>query len=202
MVDAAASNGEEWERNRNLALLYVLRDTGGRVGGLAGADVDDLEIKRGRLSVRGKGPKSRYLYLNSTTVAALTSWLDQRVLLEPQDHRLFTGREGTGLTTRGISWVLRRLAEKARVSGRSNPHSFRHAFARDGLQNGCDLTRISQMMGHTNVNVTAAYYARWSDDELKEFHHQFSPVAQMKLVKPEIAEKVTQEVDPDWEQNF
>lgn len=86
-----------------------------------------------------------------------------------------------GLTREGIYRVLGRLANVAGVRGRFNPHSFRHALARDSLRAGADLSQVSQLLGHKGVAVTADYYARWDDHELQAAHRRVSPGAKIKF---------------------
>lgn len=164
------------EAARDVAIILCLRDTGGRVGGLAGARLEDLELEAGRLLVTEKGDKSRLLFLNAPTVAALRSWLAMRSQFKPVNSGLFVGRYGQAMTRGGIYSMLRRLALAAGVQGRFNPHSFRHALARDMILAGCDLSRVSRILGHCNVRVTAESYAVWVDAELQTAHEQFSPV--------------------------
>ncbi len=72
--------------------------------------------------------------------------------------------------------MLERTAQRAQLRGRFNPHAFRHAFARDMLDNGADLATVSQLLGHRSIETTARFYARWSDEELHRKHQRFSPL--------------------------
>jgi site-specific recombinase XerD len=183
---AAARLGEGWEQARNLAILYVLRDTGGRIGAILSADMDNLDLACGKLFVKEKGDKPLTLYLNPPAILALTEWLRVRPILHPRCHHLFISCRGFGLTRSGWYSVLNRLIDTAdlRGHGRTNPHAFRHAFARDSLSAGEDLSKVSQTMGHSSVRVTADYYARWADGELQEAHRQFSPGAKLIIIRP------------------
>ena len=67
-----------------------------------------------------------------------------------------------------------RLAMCAKVKSRSNPHAFRHGFARGAVENGVDLSKVSQLLGHRDVSVTVKFYARWADDELERAHARAS----------------------------
>jgi len=51
LLKAATKMGRPWEQARNIALILVLRDTGGRVGGLVTANFADLDLKKQRLQV-------------------------------------------------------------------------------------------------------------------------------------------------------
>jgi|GEM_PF-3210886 len=79
----------------------------------------------------------------------------------------------------GLGEVLRRLKKAAGITGRVNPHSFRHAFAREWLRNGGDLATLSAMLGHADPAVTARFYAVFTDFELGEFHERFSPLTKL-----------------------
>jgi len=185
MLQAAATTGPEWERYRNVALIYTLRDTGGRVGGLVNMEVSDIDFERLKIRVVEKGNKPRLLYLVSATAEALRWWLEARKVLEPRDNRVFTSaKTRCGLSRGGIYSILRRLAHLGGVTGRFNPHAFRHAFARDALANGADISRLAKAMGHSNPYVTLNYYALWYDQEIREFHQQFSPVNHMPVIRP------------------
>lgn len=186
LLHAAATTGENWERARDVALIYLLRDTGGRVGGLVTCRLGDLDLRRGFVMVTEKGNIQRPLFLTHVTVEALKTWLDWRPFLDPPEDYIFVGISGEALSTQGIRRALQRIAKRAQITGeRYNPHSFRHAFARDSLQNGAELSQVSAMLGHTTTSVTSAYYARWTNGELKKSHNQYSPVLSMPEITPE-----------------
>jgi site-specific recombinase XerD len=179
----AAVQCEPWERSRNIAIIYVLRDTGGRVSGLARATVSDLDLKARRLRVAEKGDKARTLYLSKPTVTALEDWLQCRAARAKCDRLFVSCRGGRGIGRGCFYSMLRRLAKQSGVKGRFNPHSFRHAFARDTLRAGADLSRVSQLMGHSGVGVTADYYARWADSELQAIHRKVSPGRHLRPIR-------------------
>lgn len=108
----------------------------------------------------------------------IRAWLAVR---PAQASTLFCGlsnqRAATPLSMSGLQMILKRLKAKAGVTGRVNPHSFRHGFAREYLINGGDLATLAQIMGHSDVRVTASFYAIFTHRELQERHQQFSPIA-------------------------
>jgi integrase/recombinase XerC len=176
LLQAAAQSGEMWARARDVAFLCLLRDTGGRLGGLLSAHVSDLDLKGSRLQVTEKGDKVRDVFFGETTNKVLVRWLEVKAVLPARSDALFIGRHGAALSRSGVSSMLRRLAKAAEVEGqRYNPHSFRHAFARDALRAGADLSSVSQMMGHASVAVTGNFYARWLPSELQQIHQRTSP---------------------------
>lgn len=181
LLEAAALVGEDWEQARNTALIYVLRDTGGRAGAIAKMDIDNLYLAEGYATAPDKNDQLSWLYLNPPTIAAIRAWMAERARLQPLDYKLWTGAHRRGISRQCIGQVMHRLAKAAGITGRVNPHSFRHAFARDAILAGADLSQVSEMLGHRGIVVTAKYYARWNKREVRKFHKRFSPGRKLKM---------------------
>jgi site-specific recombinase XerD len=163
LVRAAAN-----ESQRDYAILLFFVETGARLGGVADLRLNDLDIDQLRAIVREKGrggKKERVVFFGERTANALLDWLSIR----PSDKsdRVFLLKEY------GIYQVIERLALKEEIKGRWNPHSFRHAFARNLLKNGASLAVVSHLMGHTSVGVTVKFYGRFAEDELQKFHEKY-----------------------------
>jgi site-specific recombinase XerD len=163
---------------RNRALLAFLIDTGCRAGGVCGLKLDDLQIADRRAIVTEKGNKTRFVIFTARTANYLQGWLDCRMSFEPVFYNLETGLR---LTTDGLRSILRNIARRAKVTGRVNPHSFRHAFAREYILAGGDLATLAKLMGHNQVSTTVNYYTLFTDQEVREKHEQFSPMARLEL---------------------
>lgn len=167
---------------RDRAVILFLADTGCRVGGLCGLTIADLDLDKRRATVTEKGEKTRVLFLGVLTTAALREWLAARPAADTEALFLALGTwEGLrgALSTRGVSQMLARRARRAGVEGAVNPHSFRHAFARDFLMDGGDLGSLADLLGHSSVLVTKDFYGVFTVEELQEKHAQHSPVAQL-----------------------
>lgn len=172
-IDADTAAGK-----RDRALILLLADSGCRVGGLVGLEVEDVDLERCRMLLKEKGGKLRQGFFSDLTKLALVAWLAVR----PADRgdRLFVSlgtRSDGHLTDQGVREMLKRLKRRAGVKGPVNPHSFRHGFAREYLSNGGNLASLADTLGHSNVNVTWQAYAVFTTDELKAAHARYSPVA-------------------------
>lgn len=168
----AAARGEP----RDYALCLFLADTGARVGGVAGLQVSDLDFNSGRALVREKGSKTRTVYLTRRTCNALRHYLGGR-----HSGPVFLGlrgRAGEPLKAGGIYQLIERLAARAGVTGRWNPHAWRHGAARGWLKAGANLAQVSQMLGHTDVSVTVKFYGAFVDEELKAAHRKYTVVSE------------------------
>jgi len=152
---------------RDLALVFFLASTACRCAGAAGLRVGDLMLKRGRAIVREKGERERVVYLAPAAVEAMEAWL--KVRPKGRGDAVFVGLKG-GLRTSGIYQVLKRLAKAAGVVAGWNPHNWRHGAARRMLMDGASLAHVSQLLGHSSVDVTNAHYGIFADKELKRAH--------------------------------
>jgi site-specific recombinase XerD len=151
---------------RDRAVLLLLYNTGIRLGGLASLELRDLEIERGRMTIREKGDKERYAYFNQKiTGAALREWLAVRP--DGKSEAVFTTATGEPLKKSSFVSMLRRLAKRAGIKGPFRPHSFRHRFALEQLDAGVDVAAVARMMGHSSPKTTLTAYARWTDADVE-----------------------------------
>lgn len=172
--------GDDPKGLRDRAILMFLTDTGCRAGGLLTLTRPNLNIVMLRALVCEKGDKQRVVPFTAITAETLQNWL----AVAPQSSEMVfcsMGRfNGSKMTNSGLNQLLERLAKKAGVTGRVNPHSFRHGFAREWLMSGGNLGVLSEIMGHSTVNTTMSFYARFNAPELAKFHQQHSPIHQLE----------------------
>lgn len=164
---------------RDRAIIAFLMDTGARLGGAAGLVTTNLFIEDGTAIVTEKGNKKRRVHFTPFTARLLYAWMWERARLmtigQLADHVFVNIETGQRLTPSGIEQVFKRLKKRAGVTGRVNPHSFRHHFAREYVRNGGDIATLAKLLGHASIEMTSDYYAIFSDDELKEFHAKHTP---------------------------
>lgn len=161
---------------RDYAILLFLIDTACRVGGLVRLRLSDLDLEKCQALVTEKGEKTRFVDFKEMTKAALTEWLAVR---PSQTDYVFCSVRGGQLTVWGVDELLSRLKKSAGIQGRSNPHSFRHAFAKLYLMDGGDLATLSDIMGHSDVSVTKQSYAIFARQDVKQKHDEHSPVKRL-----------------------
>lgn len=84
---------------------------------------------------------------------------------------LFPNRYGSQMTTRGAAADLARWAVKYGIPREvAHPHSFRHLFAIEFLKRNHDITLLSDLLGHDDINTTAGYLRLSEDQQREEFN--------------------------------
>lgn len=165
---------------RNTVIILLMIDAGIRLSELVNLTVDDIDLQRRVAMLNGKGSKVRPVVFGITTAEILERYLSLHSKFAQCDKLLINTRTYTALKTSGVHSMLNRLKKKAGVTGRVNPHSFRHAFAREYLKNGGDVSILSTLMGHSDVNTTRNFYAVFKTDELADLHLKYSPIDHLK----------------------
>ena len=181
IVTVAGSNSPT--ARRDLALMMYMADTGSRAAGTIGLTDDRLDLTRRQAVVYEKNDRVRTVFLNEPTVQAIERWL----LVRPATAThvfcsLGTNTRGKPLTNSGLGGLLRRWGKVAGVTGRINPHAWRHMYARLFLLNGGQLAILSKLMGHSTIQITVEYYAIFTAAEHQEAHDKYSPANQLKGV--------------------
>jgi site-specific recombinase XerD len=166
---------------RDTAILETLYSTGLRVSELASLNRSQVDLKRREFMVRGKGKKPRIVFLSERAAGRIEDYLKARNdVFEP----LFinTGRpraalditkgESRRLTTVSIQSLVRKYAMLAGITKKVTPHTLRHSFATDLLQNGADIRAVQEMLGHASITTTQIY-THLTNQRLREIHDKF-----------------------------
>lgn len=173
---AAAKRSQQPRRDE--AFLLFLLDTGVRASELAHLRFQDIDLSTKKATVEGKGGKTRPVYFGRATARALWQYLnrDGREAEEP----VFQSERGEALTRSGVFQLVERLGKEASVRGvRCSPHTFRHTFAVTFLRNGGNQFSLMNLLGHTNIAMTARY-VRLAQADVEKQHRQFSPADSLK----------------------
>ena len=148
---------------RDAALLAVGFGAGLRRSEIVGLDLADFAAEPGVVQVRhGKGAKEREVPLPPGAVAAVAAWLEVRgtkngPLLLPM---LRGGRPvARRLTGQAVLKALRAMAGRAGVE-RFTPHDLRRSFISRLLDLGADISVVSRLVSHENVQTTCSYDRR------------------------------------------
>lgn len=171
---------------RDKAILELLFSTGLRVSELVKQKKDDVNLKRDEFRVTGKGRKTRVVFLSEQAKYWLKKYLDLRNDIHPylfisHDKRtkkleIAKNKSKDGLdeplTTRSVQRIVQKHAREAGITKPVTPHTLRHSYATDLLQNGADIRSVQSMLGHASITTTQIY-THITDKELLNIHKKF-----------------------------
>jgi len=180
LLDAAGA-GDPPRSLRDRALLELLYGAGARISEAVGLDVDDVDLDRGTVLLRGKGSKERLVPIGSYARSALDDYLVRaRPGLAERGRgtpALFLNARGGRLTRQSAWVVIRDAARRAGLEGAHlSPHTLRHSFATHLLDGGADVRVVQELLGHASVTTTQIY-TKVTVERLREVYAAAHPRA-------------------------
>ena len=175
---------------RDRAILETLFSTGLRVAELTALNRDQIKIKPDtkdlELGIVGKGNRPRTVYFSERAVKWVNEYLKTR---DDDDKALFINyRPGQSdkespsprrLTTRSVERIMEKYSKMAGLPIDATPHTLRHSYATDLLNQGADLRTVQELLGHQNVSTTQIY-THVTNKRLRDVHRQFHSGKKLK----------------------
>ena len=140
---------------RDKLLVKVLYYTGLRVSELSGLRWSSFQAreKTGQITVQTKGSKTNVILLP----AHLWEYLVDYRKDASDESPVFRSRKGGHLCVGQIQRIIKRIADKAGLSGNISPHWFRHSHASHALDNGCPIHLVQKQLNHSSIATTGKY---------------------------------------------
>lgn len=162
---------------RNRLVIELLYATGLRVGELVNIKIKDIDFGAQSIKVLGKGSKERYVFYNNTTKEVLKKYLVVRKKLQKKaNDYLLLNDKGTPIKEASVRKIIQTTLMKCGIKSKITPHTFRHTFATDLLNQGLDLVNVKELLGHASLNTTSIY-THITNDRIKEVYQNTHPRA-------------------------
>lgn len=146
---------------RNYVIVEVLYGCGLRVSELVNLKLSNLYAEEEMLQIFGKGDKERWVPINPRALKLLQDYIfTLRSQIKPQlgeEKYIFLNLRGHHLTRVAVFQFIKEAVEKAGLRKNVSPHSLRHSFATELVQNGADLRAVQEMLGHARISTTEIY---------------------------------------------
>lgn len=144
---------------RDTLIIELLYATGLRVSELINIKIKDIDINEKTIKVLGKGNKERIVLYNNHTSVALEKYLNNgyHELNKKNTGYLILNKDGNKLSDRYVRIIINKLVRKAGLNIKISPHTIRHTFATDMLEEGADLVTVKELLGHESLNTTSIY---------------------------------------------
>lgn len=139
---------------RTRAMILLGRYQGFRVSSIAAVHGRDIDLVAMTIRTVGKGSKERTLPLHPV-IAELAETM-------PRDGYWFPARSGrTGhVLPASVTGLITNAKKRAGITNpRLTPHSLRHQFGSDLVEEGVDIRVVQELMMHASLSSTEVYTA-------------------------------------------
>lgn len=157
-----------FEATRNLKQRTIFKTayaSGLRVGEVAGLKISDIDSDRMTIRInQGKGKKDRY------TILAKSLLPDLRLYYQAFRPRIWLFPGSKKDKPINVNTIQKAFKTSLQIAGIQKPvsmHSLRHSFATHFLENGGNLIKLKELLGHRNLRTTMMYVHLQHKDLIK-----------------------------------
>jgi len=155
------------------AIFEALYGCSLRVSELCSITLNDLDISKGTLKVKGKGSKVRIVPVGDKSKIVFKEYLNSYPA-ENQNSELFRTSNGRKLYPRYVYRIVNKYLSMVTDIKKKSPHILRHSSATHMLDNGADLRAVKEILGHENLSTTQIY-THVSIERLKSAYKKSHP---------------------------
>lgn len=163
--------------------------TGVRIGELCALRWEDVDFKEcvitvnrtmQRVQVEGKDNKTEIIITTPKTNTSIRQIPIPKMLVDyiigfksSNDQYILTNKNGNYIEPRVMQYKFKKYLQVAGISD-ANFHALRHTFATRCIEAGVDVKVLSEVLGHSNVNITLDRYVHNSIDYKKDNIERFN----------------------------
>jgi site-specific recombinase XerD len=154
------------EDPRDKLIVRTIYATGVRVSELCGMNLEDIDFDEHTIKIRGKGDKTRLVFVDDDTVADILKFIGNRIA-----GPLFVGQQGKHISSRAIQHIFKHYAPSG-----ITPHKIRHSYASELYRRSKNLRVVQENLGHTSIKTTEIYL-HTDIDERRQVYQQYFPLS-------------------------
>lgn len=188
LLTSAQPNDAQGIRNR--AILESFFSTGLRIAELCSLNIEQFANLKDKqdleLGIIGKGGHPRTVYFSERSLEWIKKYISIRNSKDLHAMPAHAGQAGkalfinfrdkdgagTRLTPRSVERIVKQHAIMAGIPTFTTPHTLRHSYATDLMNQGVDLRTVQEFLGHKNI-ATTQIYTHVTNKRLRDIHRQF-----------------------------
>ncbi|OHA34471.1 MAG: hypothetical protein A2928_03445 [Candidatus Taylorbacteria bacterium RIFCSPLOWO2_01_FULL_45_15b] len=135
----------------------------------------------GRVFIRGKGKKQRFIYLTERAKKHIENYLSAR---DDDSTYLFVPEKGQNamkkdkkISANYLQMKIKKYRELLGMNVPTSAHSLRHGFATYLAEQGANPAAIQILLGHESLDTTTKY-VHASDKYAEDTHKKFHPLSE------------------------
>lgn len=163
-----------FEGLRDILILELLYGTGIRLTELI--EIKETDIHQKEIKVLGKGNKERMVPITQRIQELIPIYISKKKeeYGSPTHPYLIVTNSGNKLYEKFVYRTVNHYLGLVTNEKKRSPHTMRHSFATNMLNNGAKLHTIKEILGHANLAATQVYTHN-SIERLKDAYKKFHP---------------------------
>ena len=163
-----------FEGLRDILILELLYGTGIRLSELI--NIKESDIQKNEIKVLGKGNKERLVPITSQIEKLIPIYEQKKKekFNELKEPYFILTNKGNKLYEKFVYRTVNHYLGLVTKEKKRSPHTLRHSFATNMLNNGAQLHTIKEILGHANLSATQVYTHN-SIERLKDAYKKFHP---------------------------
>ena len=146
---------------RNYVIVEVLYGCGLRVSELVNLKLSNIYAEEQMLQIFGKGDKERWVPINPRALKLMQDYIltlrSHLPIVPGEEKYVFLNLRGHHLSRVAVFQFIKEAVEKAGIHKTVSPHSLRHSFATELVQNGADLRAVQEIFFFNDTATTEIY---------------------------------------------
>lgn len=156
---------EQSENKRISLIIQTICLTGIRVSELEYITAESLHIRRAFVNCKGK---QRYVLIPKELQRSLKCYCKEQVIAQGV---VFRTKNGKSIDRSNIWKMMKRLCKAAGVAeSKVFPHNLRHLFARTYYNIEKDISKLADVLGHSDINTTRIYIMETGEHHEKQIN--------------------------------
>jgi site-specific recombinase XerD len=143
------------EQRRDRMVILLLYGCGLRTKELCGLCIEDVDLQRREVLVRGKGDRDRMVPIPAGVFVELQSYMLEQKRCRGALLRTLLRRHR--LDVKEVNRIVRLAASRAGLAHWVTAKALRHSYATHLMDRGVDISIISSLMGHRSPRETGVY---------------------------------------------
>lgn len=145
---------EKWQKSREISMILAIYTSGLRISELLSIESSDFNNSFDYLKIKGKGDKERIVPIVQIVKENIEKYKKECPF---ENQYLFISNTGKKYSSRVFQRNIENIRKSLNLPDFLTPHCFRHSCATSILENGGDIRKIQELLGHSSLSTTQIY---------------------------------------------
>lgn len=168
LYNARNDGGSDTIWFRDYAILATFLFTGVRREELTNIKLENVDLKKNKILIHGKGSKQRYIYVNDMLNSILAEYIAYhrgKIGMSKKSEYLFPSTKRAKMCLATVNNIVNAMMEKTGIKKPGvSAHILRKRFATSAFEATHDIATVSKLLGHSSPTVTTRYVVMGEDD--------------------------------------